>query len=79
MSRSLPLCPSPMPMPALGRFDPNGAHELVLQLGTQGELRLSANDVRRFQRAFAAFEIEAIRIDGHTNQINLKIQPLGEF
>ena len=79
MSRALPIRANQMPMAVRGTFEPSGAHQLEIDLGMSGELRLDFDQVRRIKRAFEAFELEAMRIDGHTNLTNRLSKTLGEF
>jgi len=79
MTRALPIRANPMPMAVRAKFDPSGAHALEIDLGMSGTMDLSADQVRRLKRAFDAFEIESMRIDGHTNLTNRVVRTLGEF
>jgi hypothetical protein len=66
-------------MAARGTFVPSGAHELEIDLGMSGVLGLTAEQARRMKQAIEAFEIEAMRIDGHTDLTNRVSKTLGEF
>ena len=79
MTRPLPIRANSQPMAARATFDPNGAHELEIDLGMSGVMDLTCDQVRRLRRAMDAFEVEAMRIDGHTNLTNRTTKLLGEF
>lgn len=77
--RRLPLRVTPNPMAARGTFLPSGAHELELDLGMSGVLGLTSEQASRVRRAIEAFEVEAMRIDGHTDITNRVVKIIGEF
>lgn len=79
MTRSLPIRANSQPMAVRAVFDPSGVHEMEIDLGMSGVMDLTSDQVRRLRRAMDAFELEAMRIDGHTNLTNRTIKLLGEF
>lgn len=79
MTRPLPIRANQLPMAVLATFDPNGAHQMKIDLGTSGVMDLTADEARRLRRALDVFELEAMRIDGHTNLTNRVTKLLGEF
>lgn len=79
MSRPLPIRANCNPMAVRARFEPSGAHKLDIDLGMSGELHLDFDQVRRVKKAIEAFEVEVLRIDGHTNLVNPMTKLLGEF
>lgn len=79
MTRLLPIRANTHPMAVRATFDPSGAHAMEIDLGMSGVMDLTSDQVRRLRHAIDAFELEAMRIDGHTNLTNRMTKLLGEF
>ncbi|GGA63735.1 hypothetical protein [Pelagibacterium lentulum] len=79
MTRPLPIRANIHPMAARAKFDPSGAHELEIDLGMSGIMDLTAEQARRVKAAIEAFELESMRVDGHSNLTNRVVRTLGEF